>query len=41
MGSECKRERNVAKRLKCAGEIERFWEQRSESKFIRTQVAEK
>ena len=41
MGSECKRGRNVAKRLKCAGKIERFWEQRSESKFIRTQVAEK
>lgn len=25
MGSECKRERNVAKRFKCAGKIERFW----------------
>lgn len=41
MGSECKRERNVAKRLKCAGKTERSWEHRSKSKFIRTQAAEK
>lgn len=40
MGSECKRVENATKRLKCTRKIERFWDQRSKSTFIRTEAAE-